>query len=112
MTVNKKWNEDDVVSDAIGERTFQASADWFNERLPEKFQITRMSVYNWCVGAHQADHQFLNALIVFYQDVEDERRRMAETLLEMRREKMRKSHVVGATDEDGKKLLKAVKVQS
>lgn len=87
--MNKKWTEDDVVCDAIGDRTFQAACDWFNENLPDEFKTTRQSVYNWVVGKHAADHQFLNALVIFYAEG-DERRMMAERILEMRKEKMLK----------------------
>ena len=104
--MNKKWKEDDVVCAAIGERTFDSAAKWFNEGLPEKYQITRQSVYNWCVGRHAADHDFLNALILFYQDDEDARRKMAMQLKDMRDQKMRSAHVVG------KKMIKSAKVQS
>ena len=104
--VMKKWKEDDVVCAAIGERTFQDSADWLNESLPKEYQITRQSVYNWCVGKHAAEHEFLNALIIFYQNDEDERRLMALKLLDMRREKMLAAHVVG------KKMIKNAKVQA
>ena len=106
--INKKWKEDDVVCAAIGERTFQASADWFNERLPAQFQITRQSVYNWSVGINEPNHQFLNALVIFYAEG-DERREMAESLLEMRRAVMADAAL---TEKDGKKLLKAVRVRS
>ena len=89
--INKNWKEDDVVCDAIGERTFQAACDWFNENLSGDFQTTRASVYNWAVGVNKPDHTFLNALVIFYAEG-DERRVMAETILEMRKDAIRKVH--------------------
>ena len=106
----KKWTEDDVVCDVIGERTFQAAANWFNEGLPEKYQITRQSVHNWCVGRNAVDHEFLNALVLFYQDDDDERRKMAIQLQEMRQAKMRSAHVVGK--KSNKQRLARSKVQA
>lgn len=89
--MKKTWTEDDVVCDAIGDMTFQAACDWFNENLHKDFQTTRASVYNWVVGANKPDHRFLNALVIFYAEG-DPRRVMAETLLEMRKEAIRKVH--------------------
>jgi hypothetical protein len=122
IELKKKYTEADIVCDVIGERSFQAAADWFNEMLSEQFQITRQSVYNWAVGINEPNHQFVKALVIFYAEG-DERREMGEKLIEMRDESMKKSaHWVGKdqqlaisgqlSEADGKKLLKAIKVRS
>lgn len=87
MIMNKTWTESDVICDAIGDRTFRAAEKWFNEKLPTDYKTTHSSVYNWVVGRHDPEDEFIRALQMFYPDG-DPRFELGKTLTEMRLAKM------------------------
>lgn len=83
MVLNKTRTESDVICDAIGERTFRASEEWFNQELPEDYKTTHGSVHNWVVGKYEPMDKFVRALQIFYP-VGDPRHKLGKTLAEMR----------------------------
>jgi hypothetical protein len=76
-------SEADVVCDCIGERSFQVSADWFNELMPDELKITRQTIWNWVVGKTEPNGTVLQAYVLAYAE-NDPRRVMAQTILDMR----------------------------
>lgn len=91
MTVNKNWNESDLICAALGERTVRAGAEWLNEKLPDVYQISHATVYNWTVLTHQPNEDFLRALTTYYAK-DDERHQLGAQIKDMRQQKMVKKN--------------------
>jgi hypothetical protein len=120
-------DEAQLIADALGEISpgTQRSADFFNEKLPEgnPARVSRASVWNWANGVWRVDERRLKVW-QFIHSPGDKRYDLALTILALRQREAENlgAHWVGEIpfkrasedeieEEDGKKLLKKVKVK-
>lgn len=104
--VNKKWTEEDIICDLIGERTYRDATLWINENLPESLRLSHGTIFNWSLGKTAPEDSNLDKLVDFYPEG-DVRRVAAEHIKALRKEVRMKAAL---TEKEGKKLLKAVRV--
>jgi hypothetical protein len=66
----KVTDESQLIADVLGEISpgTQASADFFNEKLPEgnPARVSRISVWNWANGVYRIDQKRLHVWKVIY----------------------------------------------
>lgn len=86
--IRRKWTESDVICAALEQRTVREGAEWLNEKLPEDYQVSYSSVYNWTVLIHEPNDEFIRALMMFYPET-DSRFQLGKELTEMRLAKMK-----------------------
>ena len=86
--INKQWNEADILSHFVDEHlgvtaSAEDVAQWLNAKVPQAYQITRATAYNWMSDIHAPGWQYLMAYSLIYPQ-DDPRHEMADAIINRR----------------------------
>ncbi len=86
--INSSWNEADIICHFVEQnlKPFASAEDvakWLNANVPQDYQITRATAFNWMSDTHEAGWRYLMAYLICYAEG-DPRSEMAKAVMNKR----------------------------
>lgn len=97
----------ELLKGKVQELRLRGAAEWLNEKLPEPFKRSHMSISNWLDGVYKPDDVVLIGMKTFYPKG-DVRHDAAVAILALRQGKS--VDWIELSPSEGKKLLATVKI--